>query len=73
MDNMKPLVKIGCFLFIAIYNDLGPITDRWEKIKRAYNALPRPLRFTMMVAILARQQGRQFIQAAHWQDRCVAC
>ena len=34
MDNVKPLVKIGGLLFIAIYNDLGPITDRWEKIKR---------------------------------------
>ena len=38
LDNVKPLVKVGGQLFIAIYNDLGAVTDRWEEIKRRYSA-----------------------------------
>ena len=43
LDNVKPLVKIGGQLFIAIYNDLGTVTDRWARVKRIYNRLARPL------------------------------
>ncbi len=56
LDNVKPLVKVGGQLYIAIYNDQGAITDRWERIKRRYNALPWPLNTAYVLAMLARQQ-----------------
>lgn len=35
-------------LFIALYNDQGGASRRWLKVKRAYNALPAPLRFLVL-------------------------
>lgn len=35
-------------LFIAIYNDQGMGSRGWWQIKRAYNKLPRPLRFLIL-------------------------
>src|SRR5438270_10056723 len=45
LDNVAPLVGPRGLLFIAIYNDQGTWSDRWKKIKRAYNRTPAPLRF----------------------------
>ena len=58
MDNVKPLVKMGGLLFIAIYNDQGEITDGWAAIKRRYNALPGPLAALFALGIIAREEGR---------------
>ena len=44
MGNLKPMVKIGGLLFIAIYNDCGEVSRWWLERKRRYNALPRVLR-----------------------------
>src|SRR5215216_2268672 len=33
LGNIKRLVKSGGQLFVAIYNDLGNITDEWRRIK----------------------------------------
>ena len=63
LDNVKPLVKIGGQLYIAIYNDQGAITDRWERIKRRYNALPWPLNTAYVLALLARQQRVALLDA----------
>jgi len=35
-------------LFIALYNDQGSTSRRWLAVKRAYNALPKPLRFLVL-------------------------
>lgn len=35
-------------LFIALYNDQGGPSRRWLEVKRAYNALPQPLRFLVL-------------------------
>ena len=56
LDNVKPLVEPGGQLYIAIYNDLGAITDRWEMIKRRYNKLPVPLNTAYVLWLLGRQQ-----------------
>jgi 2-polyprenyl-6-hydroxyphenyl methylase/3-demethylubiquinone-9 3-methyltransferase len=40
LENVSPLVAEGGRLFIAIYNDQGYISDRWKRIKRAYNRRP---------------------------------
>jgi len=44
MGNLKPMVKPGGLLFIAIYNDCGEISRSWLQRKRRYNALPPVLR-----------------------------
>jgi 2-polyprenyl-6-hydroxyphenyl methylase/3-demethylubiquinone-9 3-methyltransferase len=37
LDNVSRLVAPGGLLFIAIYNDQGPISQGWTLVKRAYN------------------------------------
>lgn len=44
MENVKPLVRPGGLLFVAIYNDCGEVSRAWHQRKRRYNALPRLLR-----------------------------
>lgn len=56
MENVKPLVPVGGRLFIAIYNDLGPITDAWESVKRRYNSLPKPLSLLYALRIIWREE-----------------
>lgn len=63
LDNVKPLVEHGGQLYIAIYNDLGAITDRWRKIKRTYNHLPRLLQFPFALAIIGTHESKSI--AAH--------
>jgi 2-polyprenyl-3-methyl-5-hydroxy-6-metoxy-1,4-benzoquinol methylase len=58
LDNVKSLVKQTGQLYIAIYNELGPVTDRWRLIKRTYNALPKPLRLPFALSIIASSEAR---------------
>ncbi|HEU0155560.1 MAG TPA: class I SAM-dependent methyltransferase [Stellaceae bacterium] len=44
MENVKPMVKPGGKLFLAIYNDFGEISRWWLARKRRYQRLPRLLR-----------------------------
>lgn len=53
MENVKPLVRSGGLLFIAIYNDCGEISRTWHRRKRRYNALPRALRPLYLVYVWA--------------------
>jgi SAM-dependent methyltransferase len=48
LANAALPVAGGGRLFIAIYNDQGTPSRRWTKVKRAYNALPKPLRFLVV-------------------------
>jgi 2-polyprenyl-6-hydroxyphenyl methylase/3-demethylubiquinone-9 3-methyltransferase len=65
--NVESLVPIGGRLFIAIYNDLGVVTDRWWQIKRRYNALPGPLRLSYALGIIGACEMR--ILAGHLRQR----
>jgi 2-polyprenyl-6-hydroxyphenyl methylase/3-demethylubiquinone-9 3-methyltransferase len=56
--NIEPLVPVGGRLFIAIYNDLGPVTDRWWRVKRRYNALPATLRRPYALGIIGAAELR---------------
>ncbi len=67
LDSVKPLVKLGGRLFIAIYNDQGAITDRWEEVKRKYNTLPKPLNTAYFLWLLAKQQRVAALDA--WRDK----
>lgn len=59
LENVKPLVADGGHMFIAIYNDLGEITDEWARVKRIYNSLPRPFAFLYALAIIGRDEYKQ--------------
>jgi len=58
MENVKPLVKPGGRLFIAIYNDCGEVSRSWLRRKRRYNALPRPLRPLYAMCVWMPQEFR---------------
>jgi 2-polyprenyl-6-hydroxyphenyl methylase/3-demethylubiquinone-9 3-methyltransferase len=49
VDLVSGRVAGGGALFIALYNDQGGASRRWLAVKRAYNALPPPLRFLVLV------------------------
>ncbi len=59
--NIEPLVPVGGRLFIAIYNDLGPVTDRWWRVKRRYNRLPVVLRWPYALGIIAAAEARSLL------------
>src|SRR5205823_2209801 len=52
LEGVKQLVKRGGQLYIAIYNDLGEVTDAWRKTKRIYNQLPSALRTPYGLSII---------------------
>lgn len=56
-DATLPVVS-GGLLFIAIYNDQGPWSHRWLKIKRIYNRLPWVLRFPYAIVVLGLYEIR---------------
>ena len=61
MENVKPLVKIGGLLFIAIYNDCGEVSRWWLERKRRYNALPRALRPLYAIYVWMPQELRSLV------------
>ena len=71
--NIEPLVPIGGRLFIAIYNDLGVVTDRWWQIKRRYNALPGPLRLSYALAIIGKNEMPILAGHMHGATYMVTC
>ncbi len=48
---------VGGLLFVAIYNDQGRASKYWLKIKQAYNALPGPLRWLVVLPCFVRLWG----------------
>ena len=65
-DNIKPLVTMGGWLYIAIYNDLGEITDRWHRIKQNYNRLPPLIRRIYALGIITAEEMPMFFD--HWKS-----
>jgi 2-polyprenyl-6-hydroxyphenyl methylase/3-demethylubiquinone-9 3-methyltransferase len=62
LANVDPLVAPGGLLFIAIYNDQGGRSRAWRRIKRVYNALPRPLRMPYLLAIAVPRELVQLVR-----------
>jgi SAM-dependent methyltransferase len=56
-----PVDKDG-LLFIAIYNDQGRASHLWKKVKKAYNILPKYLRFLILCPAFARLWGPSLIR-----------
>ncbi len=61
MENVKPLVKIGGLLFIAIYNYCGEVSRWWLERKRRYNALSRALRPLYAIYVWMPQELRLLV------------
>ena len=59
--NLEELVPVGGRLFIAVYNDLGDVTDMWWHVKRRYNNLPRPLRLPYALSIIGPSELRGLV------------
>jgi 2-polyprenyl-6-hydroxyphenyl methylase/3-demethylubiquinone-9 3-methyltransferase len=57
MDLVADLVGPNGVLCVALYNDQGWQSTVWRLIKRAYNHLPRGLRFLVVIAVFARLWG----------------
>lgn len=57
MENVIPLVGAGGFLFLALYNDQGMLSQFWKIIKRTYNHLPQSLKPLLSLPIGAAQWG----------------
>ncbi|MGQ0539499.1 MAG: class I SAM-dependent methyltransferase [Gemmatimonadaceae bacterium] len=62
LENMVPLVRPGGHLIVAIYNDQGSTSSRWTAMQRAYNRLPRGLRFSVLFPSLAILWTRPFLK-----------
>ena len=50
LEEVARIVPPGGVLFLALYNDQGRVSAMWGKVKSAYNSLPRPLQFLMVLA-----------------------
>ena len=66
LENAGSMVSIDGILFISIYNDQGVKTPRWIWVKRAYNFLPKGLRwlvwFPALIKLWAPSIIRDFIR-----------
>jgi 2-polyprenyl-6-hydroxyphenyl methylase/3-demethylubiquinone-9 3-methyltransferase len=51
IDLTCGMVQQNGLLFIAIYNDQGPASQRWTAIKRTYNRAPSPLQAGIAVSV----------------------
>ena len=75
LDNVMRSVAENGKLFIAIYNDQGPISNRWRAVKRTYNRLPPASRSLITIPVLVhlwwRRTAKDFFQLrpfASWRE-----
>jgi SAM-dependent methyltransferase len=63
MANIDRVVRPGGLLYIALYNDQGLRSRVWRRIKRLYNALPRPLRPVYLLAVALPRELLQVLRS----------
>ncbi len=63
LANTAALVAHDGMLFVALYNDQGPMSSRWRTLKRLYNRLPRWLRAPYLIAVMGTRELRLFVGA----------
>jgi len=61
LANVCDMVAPGGLLFVSIYNDQGARSDRWRRVKRTYNRLPRFLRPLYVTAAMAPIELRALV------------
>src|SRR5947209_8273569 len=57
LENARSKVAPGGYLFIALYNDQGGVSQRWKMVKRTYNWLPHDLKFLVLWPAFVRLWG----------------
>jgi 2-polyprenyl-3-methyl-5-hydroxy-6-metoxy-1,4-benzoquinol methylase len=50
-------------LFVAIYNDMGSKSVRWNNIKRTYNSLPGVLKTPFAAIVIAPEEGKSLLRS----------
>jgi 2-polyprenyl-6-hydroxyphenyl methylase/3-demethylubiquinone-9 3-methyltransferase len=63
LDNAQVPVALGGKLFIALYNDTGTQSARWNGIKRTYNRLPRGLKVPFTLMVIAPGEAKSIIRS----------
>ena len=63
LDNASLAVKSEGILFIAIYNDTGRQARRWERIKKTYCRLPKPLKTPLAILTILPAEARRMASA----------
>lgn len=69
LNNVKPLVKVGGQLFIAIYNDMGAATDDWAAIKKDYNSRSQLGALMLALGVIWREEKKSLRN--HWKNRTI--
>jgi 2-polyprenyl-6-hydroxyphenyl methylase/3-demethylubiquinone-9 3-methyltransferase len=64
LANVERLVAPGGKLFIALYNDTGSQSSRWNWIKKTYNQLPGVLRVPYTLIVIAPGELKSLIRSA---------
>lgn len=62
LENAGSMVAVGGAWFVAIYNDQGVKTARWILVKRAYNFLPKGLRWLVWLPCLIKVWGPSIVR-----------
>jgi 2-polyprenyl-3-methyl-5-hydroxy-6-metoxy-1,4-benzoquinol methylase len=62
LGNVAPLVRPGGLLFIAIYNDQGPISKRWLAVKKVYCNSPKLLQPAICGVLCVQQWWRRWLK-----------
>jgi 2-polyprenyl-3-methyl-5-hydroxy-6-metoxy-1,4-benzoquinol methylase len=63
LDNAQLPVALGGKLFIALYNDTGTQSARWNAIKRTYNRLPRGLKVPFTLVVISPGEAKSIIRS----------
>lgn len=63
LDNAQLPVALGGKLFIALYNDTGTQSARWNGIKRTYNRLPGGLKVPFTLMVIAPGEAKSIIRS----------
>jgi 2-polyprenyl-3-methyl-5-hydroxy-6-metoxy-1,4-benzoquinol methylase len=75
LENAAAAVAPGGRLFIAIYNDQGRASRLWLAVKKAYNALPKSLKWLVLWPAFIRLWGPSIVKDTlrgnplrHWKN-----
>jgi 2-polyprenyl-6-hydroxyphenyl methylase/3-demethylubiquinone-9 3-methyltransferase len=63
LENAAVPVAVGGKLFVAIYNDMGSKSRRWNWIKKTYNAFPRFLKIPFALAVVAPEELKALLRS----------
>jgi 2-polyprenyl-6-hydroxyphenyl methylase/3-demethylubiquinone-9 3-methyltransferase len=62
LERVEPLVAPGGQLFLAIYNDQGRSSRIWKRVKKAYVAAPRGMKWAILLPALLRLRGPSLVR-----------